>query len=94
VDFIPTQYVRRSRSIRSRRPSPEEQNFGPVVGLTPPAHDFAVGVFGLPSGEASTVVFAPPSVAADDLDHEDEGDADTEQAGWNPIAEGRTQSAI
>jgi hypothetical protein len=96
VDFIPTRLESRhgdGSTFVAADPSevlsevddlvPEEQNFGPVVDLTPLAHDVEE-VFGVPSGEGSTVVFAPPSIAADDLDQEDEGDADTEQAGWNP----------
>ena len=61
--------------------APEEQNFGPVVDLTPPSRPAAIAP-GQPSGEGSTVVFVPPSVAADDLD-EDGADADAEQDGWD-----------
>jgi chromosome segregation ATPase len=49
--------------------APEEQNFGPVVDLTPPVHP-SVAPAEVPSGAGSTVVFVSPSVA-DDLDEED-----------------------
>ena len=97
VDFIPSRFESRhgdGSTLVAADPSevlsevddlvPEEQNFGPVVDLTPPTNDNAI-LLGL--GEASVAVFAPPSVAADDLDQDDEGDADTEQAGWHPPAD-------
>ena len=98
VDYIPSRFESRhgdGSTLVAADPSevlsevddliPEEQNFGPVVDLTPPAaNDNAIQI-GL--GEASMAVVAPPSVAADDLDQDDEGDADTEQAGWHPPAE-------
>lgn len=102
VDFIPPRFESRhgdASTLVAADPSevmsevddlaPEEQNFGPVVDLTPPTHEGAA-VFELPSGEGSTFVFAPPSVAADDLDAEDEGDAGAEQEGWDnedPVVE-------
>ena len=61
-----------------------EDNFGPVVDLTPPTRAFMAGV-GIPSAAGSTAaestaVFAPPSVVADDLDPD--ADEVVEQAGW------------
>lgn len=61
---------------------PDEQIYGPVVDLTPLTHEGPI-IFEQPSGEGSTVVFAPPSVAVDDLDPEDEGDVAPDQEGWN-----------
>jgi chromosome segregation ATPase len=64
--------------------APEEGNFGPVVDVTPPSRP-VVATSGSPSAAESvaansTAVIAPPSVAADDLDGDAEGDGDEETA--------------
>ena len=60
-------------------------DFGLVVDQTPPARPLSI----VPSGAGSTVVFAPPSVATDDLDP-DETEVHGGQDGWDhedPILE-------
>lgn len=56
-------------------------DFGLVVDQTPPARP---NLLRLPSGAGSTVVFAPPSVATDDLDPDEteEGQGQGED-GWD-----------
>jgi chromosome segregation ATPase len=56
----------------------EERNFGPVVDLTPPSQAAA----SRPSAAGSTIVFAPNSVASDDLE-EDDGDETEANDGWS-----------
>ena len=55
-----------------------EQNFGPVVDVTP----LSESVTGRPSATESTMAFAPNSVASDDLE-EDDGDETEGNDAWN-----------
>lgn len=65
----------------------EEGNFGPVVDVTPPTRAVAAAA-GSPSAAESvaansTAVFAPPSVAADDLDGDEETVTRGDQSAWD-----------
>lgn len=93
VDHIPTGSASRygdASTLVAAEPSevisevddmgPEEQNYGPVVDQTP---RLSVVLPQEPSEAGSTGVFAPASLAADDLD-EEVADGAEDQEVWNP----------
>lgn len=97
VDYIPTRAESRygdGSTFAAADPSevlsvvdglaPDDQNFGPVVDVTPPP--LMVPRAG---GEGSTVAFASPSVVVDDSDAEDDAPPEA-NGGWEDAEGGET----